>query len=70
MNRELSRGIIDTAVGMGKALGELDLAVGAIPDMDERKKFSTSLADVIGQINDSFIRPLVKQYPDLEPDAD
>jgi len=70
MNRELAKRVIDAAVSLDKALGELDVSVSAIPDMDERRKFATRLGDVIGQINASFIRPLVKQYPDLEPDDD
>jgi hypothetical protein len=60
--------MVKAAVAFDKALGELDTVVSEIPYEGERKKFAKALGEIILQINNSFIRPVVRQYPKLDPD--
>jgi hypothetical protein len=61
--------IVRAAVALDEMLGRLDGIVSAIPDMNERKAFATKLGNIIGLINDSLIRPIAKEFPELDPDT-
>ena len=67
MDETLASQIMKSAIGLDTALGELDLAISQIRDEDERRAYSRSLGNIIGQINDSIIRPIARQFPRLDP---
>jgi len=67
VNEEIARRIVEAAVSLDKELGKIDTAIGKISDGQERKEFAKRLGDLIGHVNDWFIRPLVRKYPSLEP---
>jgi hypothetical protein len=60
--------VIASAKGLDRALGDLDNAIRNIPDDAERRVFAKRLGDIVGAINDDFIRPLASQFPHLDPD--
>jgi hypothetical protein len=60
--------IVKSAAALDEMLGRLDAIVSTIPDANERKEFAKKLGDIIGIVNDSLIRPLVREFPDLDPD--
>lgn len=69
MEKSTASEIIRAAVALDEMLGRLDDMVSTIPDMNERNAFAKKLGDIIGLINDSLIRPLAKEFPELDPDT-
>jgi hypothetical protein len=68
LDRSLAEKILSAAVGLDAQFGALDTVVSEIPDEAERKALARELGDLIGRVNDAFIRPIVRQFPDLDPD--
>jgi hypothetical protein len=68
LERSDAEKVLRAAVGLDAQFGVLDTAVSQIPDEAERKALARELADLVGRVNDAFIRPIVRQFPDLDPD--
>jgi hypothetical protein len=68
MDETTAQRVLKSAIDLDKAFGDLDLAISAIPDEDERRRFVRALGDVIGQVNHTIIRPIARQHPKLDPD--
>lgn len=68
MDRTIASRILAGALALDKAYGDLDTAVSGIPDETERQVYAKRLGEIIGKVNDTFIRPIVRQYPDLDPE--
>jgi hypothetical protein len=58
---------MQAALALDCAFGELDAAISVISDEPERRIFARSLGNLIGQVNDTFIRTIARQYPELDP---
>jgi hypothetical protein len=70
MTEDLAAKVMAAALALDRAFGELDVAVSQIPDPAEREKFARNLGDLIGKVNDDFIRPIARAYPNLDPTSD
>jgi len=68
LERSDAEKLLRAAVGLDAQFGALDTVVSQIPDEVERKALARELGDLIGRVNDAFIRPIVRQFPDLDPD--
>lgn len=68
MDEATAARVIASAKSLDAALGDLDTAISAIPDEAERRAFAQRLGDLLGAVNDGFIRPLVRKFPHLDPD--
>ena len=60
--------LMKSALDLDGALGKIDTLISSIPHEAERKKFACALGEIIGHINDAFIRPIAREHPDLDPD--
>jgi len=60
--------VLRAALSLYAQFGALDAAVSQISDEVERKAFAKELGALVGKVNDAFIRPIVRQYPELGPD--
>ena len=69
MDRLTASSIIEIVLRIGDELNKIDQLVRDITNEDERKALLTSLANVIIEFDASLIRPIVRKYPDLDPDA-
>jgi len=69
MTEDIASEVIKAAFALDRAFGELDIAVSRIPDESERAKFARSLGDLVGRVNDDFVRPIARQYPHLDTEA-
>ena len=54
----------------GSILSEADPILRKIVDEAERKKFLRPLGEMLLDIWDKLERPIVKKFPDLDPDKD
>jgi hypothetical protein len=67
MNRATAQRLISAALALDAPLGEIDLAISEISDEHERKAFAQALGDVFRLLNEGFILPISREYPDLAP---
>lgn len=70
MERADAEKLLQAALSLDAQFGALDTVVSRLPEGGERKEFARQLGDLIGHVNDAFIRPIVRMYPDLDPDTD
>jgi hypothetical protein len=67
LTREQGRLVVEAAVRLDAAIGDLDGVISDITDVEWRKQFVESLARVIDEVYVGMIRPVTKIYPDLDP---
>ena len=68
MDRPVAEKIIELVKLSDKTLHQLHLAIDEIGDVDEKKKLRRAWAVVIGEIYKGILVPVLRQYPDLDPD--
>ena len=69
MNEELASRLLAAALALDQCFGDLDKVISAVPDEIERRALAKSFGDIVGAVNDAFIRPTVKRYPNLSPEG-
>jgi hypothetical protein len=67
MNRDVASRIVKAAVSLNNNLGEIDLAISAIEDEAEKRRFVQALGQIFKTISLDLLKPVVAQYPSLEP---
>jgi hypothetical protein len=68
LEKAVAQKILQAALALDVPLGTLDTLLSTIPDELERAAFARNLANVIREVNESFIRPIARQFPELDPD--
>jgi hypothetical protein len=68
LEKVLAKRLLDAALSLDKALGVLDTVISEIPDEPEKRSFAKSLGTIMLDVNEAFIRPVARRYPDLDPD--
>ena len=69
LERSDAEKLLRVALSLDAQFGALDAAVSRIPNEVERKALAKELGALVGKLNDAFIRPIVRPYPDLDPDT-
>jgi hypothetical protein len=49
-------------------IGALDVLVSQIEDEEERDHYVHALGNIIGMLSENFVRRIVRQHPELDPD--
>jgi hypothetical protein len=65
MDRQTAERLMKSALALDPLLGEIDTVISGIPPGNERDALVRGLGEVFRQINETFILPLGKEYPDL-----
>ena len=60
--------IIRAVLRLSDQLNDIDVQIRGIDNKDESTPLLRSLALIMAELDSGLIRPLVKQYPDLDPD--
>lgn len=68
MEKPLAARLIEACVGLNTPIGKLDELVTEIADPDEKAAFVQALGAVMGDIYEKLMIPILRQYPDLDPD--
>lgn len=68
MEERLATKLLNAALALDNALGEMDAVVSCISDQSEKKQYAKNLGDILGAVNEKFIRPIIRQHPHLRND--
>jgi hypothetical protein len=69
MEKALAKVVLQSVIGLGQRLNDLDPVVRGVKDPDERRRLLMCLGSVMAQLNAGIILPIVSQYPEMDPDA-
>jgi hypothetical protein len=67
MKREVAESLMKRLLELGEFLDAVDREIDGIEDLEERRLFRRSLGELTGALRGDLIRPLARQYPDLDP---
>lgn len=65
MEKQIAKRLIDAVLALDPLLGEIDLAISEVSDETEQRALADRLAEIFKQLNDGFIIPVGREYPDL-----
>jgi len=68
MEKPLASRLMDALVGFDVPLGKVGMLVDEIADPKEKRAFVQAWGDVMGRIYKDLMIPILRQYPDLDPD--
>jgi hypothetical protein len=68
MEKTLAAQVIDSVLQLSGQLNGIDEQLQALPEGAEREALLRALGSVMFELDSGLIRPLVRQYPDLDPD--
>jgi hypothetical protein len=68
MNKDMASRILKAALDLEAKIGELDVLVSQLNDEKERDGYVAALGNVVGILSENFVRRIVRQYPEPEPD--
>jgi hypothetical protein len=68
MDKDMASRMLNAVVALESKIGELDMLVSRIDDEKERDEYVCALGNVIGILSEKFVRQIVHQYPELDPD--
>jgi hypothetical protein len=63
-----ARSILRAIESLGGDLNKIDDLIRDLPDGDERKALLQVLGTVMGMLVTDIMHPIVRQYPELDPD--
>jgi hypothetical protein len=70
MERELAERLMARIAALNAELNTLDPIARQIAEGSERKGYLHGVAAVMLSVYEELMRPIVKQFPDLDPDRD
>lgn len=68
MDKPTASKIIRSVLELSHRLDDVDAELRNIGSEDEKQQFLRALGTIMVELNTGLIRPLVRQYPDLDPD--
>lgn len=70
MDKNLAAQLIKKLHNLDGPLGEVLDLTEQLPDEEERRRFRGSVGDLIARVYTQLMVPVLRQYPDLDPDQD
>lgn len=68
MDKSSASAIIKAVLQLSNQLNGIDAQLRGLSDDAERKALLRALGSVMFELDSGLIRPLARQYPDLDPD--
>ncbi len=68
MDKDMASRMLKAGLALEARIGELDGLIGQLSDEKERNEYARALGNVIGIVSENFVRRIVRQYPELDPD--
>jgi len=68
MERSVAEELMQALLALDRPLNRATELTGKIADVDERKAARRVIAEITSNVYTELIRPIVRQYPDLDPD--
>ena len=70
MDRETAERLMETYRRLGALLNEADGLVRRLPVAAEREAHLRAIASMMADVWIELMRPIVREYPDLDPDKE
>jgi hypothetical protein len=68
MEKDVAQSLLSLAVSLDTDIGEMYAEVRKFSDEGTREKFDRAIGDLMGYIARDIIFPIVKEYPDPDPE--
>ena len=68
MNREIAETLMNQLLAMSDPLNRATELSQKIVEKDEREQFRKGIGEIMNIIYLQLMNPIIKQYPDLDPD--
>jgi hypothetical protein len=68
MNREIAEQLMRSFLALGESLNAATTSIDQIPDEEERARLRKDIGQLMQDVYLVLMRPIVGQYPDLDPD--
>jgi hypothetical protein len=68
MDKSTARELIRLYLKAGEPLNEATEIIDKLPDAEEQKRLRRPIGELISNVYIELIRPIVREYPDLDPD--
>lgn len=68
LNREIAKAILDAVLAMSGPLDDLHSGIDRIEDCDLKADYLEKAGLVMRDLTFNFVLPIVRLYPDLDPD--
>lgn len=65
MEKQIAKRLIDAVLALDPVLGEIDVAISEVSDEAERRDLANRLGEIFRQLDEGFINPVGRAYPDL-----
>lgn len=69
MNKELAADLIADLLALDASMNSVVERIELIDDRDEHNALKQAIYKVIGDVYCELMRPIIRQYPDLDPDG-
>jgi len=70
MERKIAEDLMAALITLGAECTKVSEITQKIQDNDERIKFRRGLGGIIGDVYTELMIPIIRQYPDLDPDKE
>jgi hypothetical protein len=68
MDKELAKLIMDDLVALDRSLNSVVERVEVMEVQAERDLFKQAIYKIIGDVYCELMRPIIREYPDMDPD--
>ena len=70
MDKDVAEELMKRCLALNGPINDVMESIEQISNMDERKQFRMGIAEISGSIYADLMRPIHKQYPELNPYKD
>ena len=70
MDKQLAEQLMKKLHSLSVPFNDAAELIEQIPDEDEKKRFRRGLGELMGRAYTDLMIPILRQYPDLDPDKD
>lgn len=70
MERDVAEQILNEFMALSQPLNAATEVATAIDEIDERNAVLRGIGDIMGRVYTDLMIPIIRQYPDLDPDKD
>ncbi len=70
MDKNLAKQLIQKLQDLDEPMGDVIDVIEQIPDEEEMRRFRGEIGDLIARVYTKLMVPILRQYPDLDPDKD
>ena len=68
MDRNVAESLMSNLLALDEPLNSSATLVNQIPNKEEQKEFRRGIGEIVGRIYTDLMLPIIRQYPDLDPE--